>query len=248
MILLTLFAFLAGIVTVLSPCIFPLLPIILSSSDTSGKQKPLGVVTGFILSFTFFTLFLATIVQYSGIPADSLRVFAVFVLLIFGLSLLSNAIQARIEIIFSKFANLMPVSKNKTGFVGGVLIGISLGLLWTPCVGPILASVISLAITGAVTAQAFLITLAYAFGTGIPMLLIMFAGSTALKKVPWLVNNTGRIQKGFGVLMLLTAVCIFFGIDRRFQTYILNTFPNYGSELTKFEDNSKVINELKNLK
>jgi cytochrome c biogenesis protein CcdA/thiol-disulfide isomerase/thioredoxin len=247
MLFLTMFAFLAGIVTVLSPCILPLLPIILSSSDASGKQKPLGVVTGFTLSFTFFTLFLAAIVQYSGIPADSLRVFAIFVLVIFGLSLLLDPVQKQIEVLFGKVANLIPAGQNKKGFLGGVLVGISLGLLWTPCVGPILASVISLAITGTVTAQTFLITLAYALGTAIPMLMIMFAGSAALKKVPWLAKNSAKIQKGFGVVMLLTALGIFFGIDREFQTYILTTFPNYGVGLTKFEDNEKVNNELTNL-
>lgn len=244
MLLLLIFAFLAGVVTVLSPCILPLLPIILSSADGKGKQKPLGVVLGFVSSFTFFTLFLSTIVKFSGIPAESLRFFSIAVLSLFGASLLVPQIQTQIEILFSRFANFMPASKNRTGFFGGFIVGLSLGLLWTPCVGPILASVISLAITGTVTAQAFLITLAYAMGTAIPMFLIMLAGSTALQKVPWLVRNTSKIQKAFGVLMIATAISIFFNVDRRFQTFILTTFSNYGVGLTQFEDNSVVKQEL----
>lgn len=244
MFLLTAFAFLAGIVTVLSPCILPLLPIILSSSDSTGKQKPFGVVVGFVASFTFFTLFLSTIVRLSGISADSLRYFSIAVLALFGASLLFPQIQTQIEVFFSRFANLMPSSQNKKGFWGGLVIGLSLGLLWTPCVGPILASVISLAITGTVTAQAFLITLAYALGTAIPMFGIMLAGSTALQKVPWLLRNTGKIQKAFGILMILTAIGIFFNVDRRFQTFVLTTFPNYGIGLTKIEDNAAVQREL----
>lgn len=244
MFLLTAFAFLAGIVTVLSPCILPLLPIILSSSDSTGKQKPFGVVVGFVASFTFFTLFLSTIVRLSGISADSLRYFSIAVLALFGASLLVPQIQTQIEVFFSRFANLMPSSQNKKGFWGGLVIGLSLGLLWTPCVGPILASVISLAITGTVTAQAFLITLAYALGTAIPMFGIMLAGSTALQKVPWLLRNTGKIQKAFGILMILTAIGIFFNVDRRFQTFVLTTFPNYGIGLTKIEDNAAVQREL----
>lgn len=244
MLLLIAFAFLAGVVTVLSPCILPLLPIILSSADGTGKQKPLGVVIGFVASFTFFTLFLSTIVRLSGIPAESLRFFSIAVLALFGASLLISQIQTQIEILFSRFANLMPSGQNRTGFWGGLVIGLSLGLLWTPCVGPILASVISLAITGTVTAQAFLITLAYALGTAIPMFIIMLAGSTALQKVPWLLRNTSKIQKAFGVLMILTAIGIFFNVDRRFQTFILTAFPNYGVGLTKFEDNTVVKQEL----
>lgn len=244
MLLLILFAFLAGVVTVLSPCILPLLPIILSSADGTGKQKPLGVVVGFVASFTFFTLFLSTIVRLSGIPAESLRFLSIFILAGFGVSLLIPQVQAQIEILFSRFANLVPSTQSKTGFFGGLVIGLSLGLLWTPCVGPILASVISLAITGTVTTQAFLITLAYAVGTAIPMFMIMLAGSTALQKVPWLLRNTGKIQKAFGVLMILTAIGIFFNVDRRFQTWVLEIFPNYGVGLTKFEDTDRIKNEL----
>lgn len=240
MLLLVIFAFLAGVVTVLSPCILPLLPIILSSADGRGKQKPLGVVTGFVASFTFFTLFLSTIVGLSGISANSLRVFSIVVLSILGASLFVPQIQARLEILFGRLANLVPSGQNRTGFWGGLIIGLSLGLLWTPCVGPILASVISLAITGTVTAQALLITLAYAVGTAIPMFGIMLAGSTALQKVPWLVRNASRIQKAFGVLMILTAVGMLFNVDRRFQTYILTVFPGYGVGLTRFEDNASV--------
>ncbi len=244
MILLILFAFLAGVVTVLSPCILPLLPIILSSSDASGKQKPFGVVVGFVASFTFFTLFLSTIVRLSGISADSLRFLSIIVLAGFGASLLIPQIQTWIEIFFSRFANMVPSSQSKTGFFGGVVIGLSLGLLWTPCVGPILASVISLAITGSVTFQAFMITFAYATGTAIPMFVIMLAGSTALQKVPWLLRNTPKIQKAFGIFMILTAMGIFLNIDRRFQTWVLTTFPNYGVGLTQFEDTQQIKSEL----
>jgi cytochrome c biogenesis protein CcdA/thiol-disulfide isomerase/thioredoxin len=244
MLLLILFAFLAGVVTVLSPCILPLLPIILSSSDGKDTGKPLGIVAGFIGSFTFFTLFLSSIVLATGISADSLRFVSVVVLAVFGLSLVLPQVQAQMEVLFSKLASFAPSSVGKSGFFGGVTIGLSLGLLWTPCVGPILASVISLAITGSVSFSAFFITLAYAVGTALPMFGIMLAGSTALKKVPWLVRNTARIQKVFGVLMILTALGIANTVDRQFQSYILKTFPSYGVGLTRFEENKKVKEEL----
>lgn len=247
MILLILFAFLAGIVTVLSPCILPILPIILTSTigDVNvGKSRPFGVVVGFILSFTFFTLFLSTIVRLSGISADSIRFVSVFVIAVFGISLLIPQFQLLVEKLFSKLAGFAPNGQNKTGFTGGLVIGFSVGLLWTPCVGPILASVISLAITGTVTFDAFLITLAYSLGTAIPMFLIMMGGQNVLKRVPWLLNNLRTIQKLFGLLMIATAIGIFFNLDRKFQTYFLNKFPNYGVGLTKFEDDELIKNLL----
>lgn len=242
MIVLILFAFLAGIVTILSPCILPILPVILATSvtDESSKKRPYGIVVGFILSFTFFTLFLSTIVKSFGINAEVLRSVSVIVIAIFGLSLLIPRFQLMMEGLFARLANFMPSNSERTGFGGGVLIGLSLGLLWTPCVGPILASVISLAITGTVTSDAFFITLAYSLGTAIPMYLVITLGRNLFTKVPWLLSNTGKIQKIFGLIMILVALAIYRGFDRNFQTYILTKFPEYGAGLTKFEDKAFV--------
>lgn len=251
MLLLIAFAFLAGVVTVLSPCILPILPIVLSSSiggENIGKGRPIGVITGFILSFTFFTLFLSTIVRLSGISADTLRLFSVIVIAGFGLSLLLPQFQVLVEKLFSRLTRFMPTSQVRPGFGPGLLVGLSVGLLWTPCVGPILASIISLAITGSVTFDAFIITFFYALGTAIPMFLIIIGGQNALRKVPWLLANTGKIQKAFGVVMIITAIGIFYNVDRKFQSFILTTFPQYGVGLTKFEDNDMVKKELERLK
>jgi len=247
MILLILFAFLGGVVTILSPCILPILPIVLSGSVGSGKRKPLGIVTGFVFSFTFFTLFLSAIVKVTGVSADALRSISIVIILLFGLSLLLPQFQVFMEKLFSKLSNRFAVRGTHEGFLGGVFVGLSLGLIWTPCVGPILASVITLAATSNVTAAAFLITFAYALGTALPMLAIMYGGRSLLQKLPWLLPNTGRIQKAFGVLMVLTAIGIFFNIDRRFQSYILDIFPEYGVGLTSFEDNQAVRSQLDKL-
>lgn len=255
MILLIGFAFLAGIITILSPCILPILPIVLSGSLTTGKRKPLGIVTGFILSFTFFTLFLSTIVQISGIPADSLRFVSIIIIFLFGLSLLLPQFQVLTERLFSKLSNRFTPNQQvdptgqpvRQGFTSGLLIGLSLGLIWTPCVGPIIASVITLAATSSVNFAAFFITLSYAMGTAIPMLAIMLGGRSLLNRVPWLLPNTGRIQKIFGVVMILTAVAIYFNVDRNFQTYILDKFPQYGVGLTQIEDNEAVSEQLEKL-
>ena len=247
MILLILFAFLGGVVTILSPCILPILPIVLSSSS-GGKRKPLGVVTGFVLSFTFFTLFLTSIVRATGIPADSLRFVSIIVIAGFGLSFLIPQFQLLVERLFSKLSSLIPQRQNlKEDFASGFVIGLSVGLLWTPCVGPILASVISLALTGSVTGTAFVITLAYSLGTAIPMFGVMYGGRELLTRNPWLVRNTANIQKGFGVLMIITAVGIYFNIDRQFQAYILTRFPQYGAGLTKFEDNESIKKQLEDM-
>src|SRR3989344_1753792 len=156
MLILLIFSFIGGVVTILSPCILPILPIILSTTTIGGKKRPLGIVTGFVLSFTFFTLFLSTIVNLTGIPATSLRFISIFIIAAFGLTLVLPQAQKLIERGFYFFQRFAPKGQSQnTGFTGGIFICMSLGLLWTPCVGPILASVISLAITGSVTGSAF---------------------------------------------------------------------------------------------
>lgn len=247
MLLLTLFAFIAGLVTILSPCILPVLPIVLSGSVNGGKKRPLGIVTGFIISFTFFTLLLSTIVKTTGLSADSLRTISVFVVGFFGISMIIPKAQVWMEILFSKLANLLPKGSQDTSFVGGVLIGLSLGLLWAPCVGPILASVITLAATSSLNLSAFFITLSYSIGTAIPLLGITYGGRTLLQKIPLLVKRSATIQKVFGVLMIVTALAIYLNLDRTFQTFILEKFPNYGVGLTKFEDIPVVKKALKQL-
>lgn len=246
MIILMLFAFFAGIVTILSPCILPVLPIVLSGSVYGDKKRPYGIIFGFILSFTFFTLFLTTIVRLTGIPANTLRIIAGLVLLIFGLSLLIPQFQTLIEKLFTKLSAFGPKANPHAGFWGGFVIGLTIGIVWTPCVGPILASVITLAATSQVTTTTLLITLTYSLGTAIPMFLIMFGGRNLLKKTPWLTQNTPFIQKAFGILMILFSLLIFTNVDQQIEGYLAAT--PYGADLTQLESNTLVTNQLNNLK
>ena len=171
MTLLVFFAFLSGIVTILSPCILPVLPIVLTGS-IGGKSKPFGVVTGFIASFSFFTLALSALVQTLDIPVNTLRIVAVVIIVTFGLTM----IVPRLHLVFDRLMSHLVGSKGssqKNGFSGGFLTGVSLGLVWTPCVGPIMASVITLAVSRQVDGGAVLIIAAYSLGTAIPMFAVM---------------------------------------------------------------------------
>lgn len=248
MFVLIIFAFLAGIVTILSPCILPALPIVLSGTISGDKRKPLGLIAGFILSFTFFTLFLTTLVKTLGISADILRDLAALIIAVFGLTLIFPRLQFLFERLVSPLSSRSITPGNqiteKSGFVSGFLLGLGLGLVWTPCVGPILGSVIALAAASKITSQSVFITLTYAFGTAIPLLAITFGGRQLLLKFNWLTAKTPAIQKIFGVFMILTAVLIYFHLDTKFQVFVLEKFPAYGVGLTQIENNASVIKAL----
>jgi cytochrome c biogenesis protein CcdA/thiol-disulfide isomerase/thioredoxin len=249
------FAFLSGVITVLSPCILPVLPIVLSGGVGGGKARPFGVLTGFVVSFTVFTLALSAIVQALGIPADALRVVAVVLIVLFGVVMLVPRLRDGFELLTSRIASRskgsQPVAAGagarRAGYWSGVVVGLSLGLIWTPCVGPIMASVITLALTQHVNGGAVFITLAYTLGTSIPMLAVMLGGRALLTRVPALTRNAANIQKGFGVLMIVMGVAIGLGWDRQFQSAILRAFPNYGSGLTAIEKAPSVRVALKTL-
>ncbi len=249
------FAFISGIITILSPCILPVLPIVLSGSVGGGRARPFGIVSAFVVSFTLFTLALSGIVQAIGIPPDALRLVSVVLLVIFGIVMLVPALRDRFELLTSRMvgggrrtatggvAPGAPASR-APGFWSGVPVGFSLGLVWTPCVGPIMASVISLALTQRVDGGSVFITLAYSIGTSIPMLAVMFGGRTLLNRVPALSRNMANIQKGFGVVMIVVGLAIAFGWDQRVQTALLRAFPSYGSGLTAIEQTSAVQSAL----
>lgn len=233
MIILILFAFLSGIVTILSPCILPVLPIILSGS-IGNKRKPYGIVIGFILSFTIFSLTLSTIVKLLNIPDAALRNIAILFIITFGLIMFFPKLKSIFQKSVAKISGKQNNKKQGSGFRGGIVVGLSLGLLWTPCVGPIMASIITLAVTQTVDFASVLIVLSYSLGTSIPMLIIIKGGRSIFKRIP-------NISKYFALVMILVGVTLALGLDIKFQSFILNKFPNYGAGLTTFENSDSVL-------
>jgi len=242
MIVLAFFAFLSGIVTILSPCILPVLPLVLSGS-VGGKSKPLGVILGFVGSFSLFTLILSVLVDVLSLSPEALRLFAVLIIAGFGVTLLFPALQERLELFLSRHVKAKG-STGRSGFGGGLLTGMSLGLLWTPCVGPIMASVITLAVSRRVDGGAVIIILAYSLGTAIPMFALMTGGRVLLNRFPRLTSRIGALQRAFGIIMIGTGLLIATGSDRKFQTFILEKLPRYGSGLTSLEQIKPVSDAL----
>lgn len=243
------FAFLAGIVTIASPCILPLLPIVLSGATGSGRSRPYGIVVGFVLLFSVSTLTFSLLVQATGLSPNALRWTAVVVLALFGLVLLIPELLARFEVLASRVASAGRGVQGATtsGFGGGLVVGGTLGLVWTPCVGPIMASVITLAAAGAVSGIAVAITLAYSLGTALPMLAIILGGRLLVERLAAVKRSSPVIQRVFAVLMILVAVGIAFNLDRQFQTWVLDTFPRLEQGIISVEQNERVYNELDEL-
>lgn len=245
-ILLLFFAFLSGLVTILAPCIWPLLPIILSSTVAGkGHKRPLGITLGIMLSFAFFTLTISWLVQLFHFNPAILRFIAVIVLGFLGLTMIIPSLSNVTELLISRLATSFGLHNQRgNGFTAGFVTGLALGIVWSPCAGPILAAIATLAATGQVTLTVVAITLAYVCGIGIPLFLFSYGGQQLFTKARFISAHTGRIQQVFGVIMLVTAAAIYTNYDTFLQAQLLNAFPQFTSTIDSFEKNSTVKQQL----
>lgn len=246
MTLLIIFSFLAGIATVLSPCILPVLPAILSASASGGKGRPMGVILGLMMSFVFFTLALTTLVQSLGLSANILRYIAIGIIGFFGVVLFIPSLSEKFAMLTQSIGNfgsgLQTKGGGKPGFVSGLVIGAALGLVWTPCAGPILAAITTLVATQKVSFSVFLLTLAYSLGAAFPLFFIAYGGQKAFS-LPSLAKYSEKIRQFFGVLMMLTALALAFNWDIAFQQSILDYIPR-----VQLENNERLKREIEKLR
>jgi cytochrome c biogenesis protein CcdA/thiol-disulfide isomerase/thioredoxin len=227
----------AGFITAISPCVLPVLPIVFAGGATGGRRKPFAIVGGLIASFTAFTLFGVWLLQRLGLPQDILRNLAIGLLFLVAATLLFPRVE---EIIQRPLLRLTRKPGGELG--GGFLLGASLGLVFVPCAGPVLAAITVVGATQDVGARSIVLTLAYAVGAGIPMLIVAFfgrAGMSALRP------HAHSIRRALGVVVALTALAIAFNVDRHFQTAI----PGYTEALQKkVEQNGRAQSELRKLR
>jgi len=224
MVLLMLFALVAGAATALSPCVLPVLPAVLGAGVTGGRRRPLGVVTGLVFAFTFATIALVYVIDALGLPGDLLRNIAIVVLLGFGISLLVPSVAARLEAWISRLVPTPQGSQRGDGFGSGVLVGLSLGVVYAPCAGPILAGVITVSASQSLTAGRLGVALAYALGSAAVLYLLMLGGRRLSSR---LTQYAGRLQMAMGAVMVVVAVGMFADYDTRFQTAIANDLPAF---------------------
>src|SRR4051794_3251503 len=226
MLLLVLFAFVAGIGTALSPCVLPVLPIALSGGATGGSRRPLGIVTGLALSFTFATVALVYVIAALGLPDNLLRNVAIAGLIGFGVALLIPALGDRLEARLSRLASARRPTRSGDdgGFGSGVLVGIPLGLVYAPCAGPILAGVITVSASQTFTAGRLTTALAYGIGSALALYALMLGGRRLTRR---LARRSNRLQQGVGLVMVVFGVLMLANLDVRFQNAIAADLPDF---------------------
>ncbi len=203
----------------------PVLPIALSAGATGGRRRPLGIVAGLAVSFTFATVALVYVISALGLPSDLLRKLAIAVLLAFGITLMIPPLAARIEAWLSRFAGLAGGPRSGgDGFWSGTAVGASLGFVYAPCAGPILAGVITVSASQSFTAGRLAVALSYGLGSAAVLYLLMLGGRRVIAP---LARRGAGFQVAMGAVMAVVALAMLGNYDVKFQNRIASDLPSF---------------------
>ena len=221
-------AFAAGLLTVAAPCVLPLLPVVLGATAAGGPgARPVFIAAGFALSFTLLALAFGSVQHLLGLDPQTVRDAAALLLVAFGLSMLWPGAFQRLAMAMSGVLGRVAALGDRAGpgWVGGLLVGASLGAVWTPCAGPVLATILTL--VAAQThwgASAGLLGL-YALGAALPMLAIAYGGQWALARVRALAGHTHRLQQAMGVVVAAVGLLTFLQYDTLVTVWLSGFYP-----------------------
>ena len=241
MLLLMLFAFMAGAGTAITPCVLPVVPALLSASAVGGRRRPVGIVLGLALTFTIAIVALAQLVQGVGLASGAARSLAVVVLIVFGLVLMIPQLAERIQAPLSRLARFGPKTRGD-GFWSGLAVGGALGFVCAPCAGPILAAVTSVSASNGASARVVLVALSYSAGLASVMLLYGLGGRAVLDRVRR--HTRGHIvERSLGAVLLLTGVLMAFNVDVRFEEALAKdtSLPAVLIDPTRALENSNAV-------
>ena len=229
-----LFALTAGIVTIAAPCTLPVLPILLGASlGDHGRWRPLMMALGFIATFAAITVAFHFVATIAGLEPDQLRNIAIGFLVVFGVLLLSPGLYQRLSpYIAGVTSSLLSRSggvpgRSTNGALGGFLLGTTLGIVWTPCAGPVLGSILTLLSTETDVTFAATLLITYGLGAAIPMMAIGYGGQYAARHMRRIAPFTHRLQQGFGVLVVGFAAAMFLQYDTILTAW-LSTYSPFG--------------------
>jgi cytochrome c biogenesis protein CcdA len=231
-----LFAFLAGVLSTLSPCVLPLIPIIIGAATNQHRLGPLALAGGLTLSFAVIGTALAGLGSSIGIAQDGFRFFAAIIMGLIGIILISTNLQERLAVAMSGISSAGNTLLSKVsidGLFGQFLIGILLGLVWTPCVGPTLGAAITLASQGQDLEKIVFVMLVFGFGAGLPLALLGVLSRNALMKVKGKLGHAGKFGKQFlGGFLILISGLVLTGLDKPVEAFLLKHSPAWLTDLT----------------
>lgn len=229
-------SYFAGLLSTLSPCVLPLIPILLITAVAAHRHGPYALALGLTLSFSAVGIFVAALGASLGLEQSKFRDVAALILLVFGVVLLSANLQERI----ASFASGLSAAGNGVlsrmsldGLGGQFMIGIVLGAIWTPCVGPTLGAATTLASQGQNLAQIALLMLIFGLGAGTPLVALGSVSRETMVRLRGRMLSAGKFGKGaLGGILVVLGIAILSGLDKSFEAWIVEVSPQWLTDLT----------------
>jgi cytochrome c biogenesis protein CcdA/thiol-disulfide isomerase/thioredoxin len=220
-----------------------MLPIILGASvGQKSKLRPLFIVMGFVMSFAAASLVLSTLVTLLGLSQNFIRNIAIALLVIFAFFMI---FPRRFELLTAKLSPVIgrasEIGGSRKGYTGAFILGLVLGIVWTPCAGPVLGTILTLVATQGTTGKVSLLVIFYAIGAGVPMIIIAYGSQWLTTRVRGLVKYSVRWQQVFGVFIILLAVAMFFQYDTIIENRLTAFFPQSGLEQKLLRPNTSAV-------
>jgi cytochrome c-type biogenesis protein len=224
----------AGMLTVAAPCVLPMLPVVLGASvGQRHPARPVFIAIGFAFAFTVTALLFSAFAHVLGLTQDVLRQAAAVLLLVFGVLMLWPApfqwLAMRSGGWLGRLANAGQAAGD--GPWGSLVLGASLGAVWTPCAGPVLAAVLTLVATEPIGGRTALLLASYALGAALPMLAIAYGGQYATTRVRQLARHAHTLQRAFGVLIVATALAMLLQVDGLAAAWLTQHLPRLDTGL-----------------
>jgi cytochrome c-type biogenesis protein len=228
--------FLAGVLSVLSPCVLPLLPIVLGTAQSEHRLGPVALAAGLAISFTSIGLFVATIGFAIGLDTDVFRAISAVMLIAIGVLLLVPRLQQQFAVAAGPMGSWFDDRFGgfaATGLSGQFGLGLLLGAVWAPCVGPTLGAASLLAAKGEDLGQVTLTMLAFGLGAALPLMVLGFASREAMMRWRGRLVEAGKGGKmALGALLVVIGLLISTGIDKRLETVLVDASPQWLTDLT----------------
>jgi len=226
-------AFLAGLLTVFTPCVLPILPALLSGS-VGAKYRPIAIVLGMTLTFTVVGVLVSVAGMIFTPVIDKLRFIAILFVIAMGALLYDDELNYEVMKLVGHLKHhtsklTAPMTKgmsvDENSYLGAFLLGTSLGFIWLPCVGPILGAIFAfVAVEGNMVYGAMML-MTYSIGVSIPVLIIAYSGKSISGRISWFSKHTVTLKKAAGLILIIVGLAMLFGIDTWLQAKLLPYFP-----------------------
>lgn len=220
----------AGSLTTLSPCVFPILPLVIGGAVQANRLAPLAMGLGMAISFALIGIILGALGPALGIDSDSVRLFGAWLLISFGLVMLVPALNRRFTewmLPIASSANAASAKLDGSSLSGALLLGGVLGLVWSPCSGPLLASALTLVASEGGAIRGGTILGLFGIGAAIPLVAVAYASRQGFSVARgWVLARIDGIKKAFGLLILLTGLAIFSGADKWLEAQVVSVLPD----------------------